>query len=342
MIQKIYYSLFSFLFCIQFANSQESLPIYSDYLSDNIYLIHPSMAGAANCNKIRMTSRNQWLGVDDAPSLQTLSYNGRIGDSKSAIGAIAYKDQNGYNSQSGVYMTYAHHLLFSRNRIDLNMLSFGISAGFLQYKLDESTFLFDGFFDPLISGGQQTATNFNVDFGFSYHYMDFYAHATVKNFLNNDGYNSEQLEYYRQNGNSYILTAGNVFSSLRNDWSYEPSIMFASVGSPYNNTYRDKFIDLNMKVYKDLDFGKVWGGVSFRGHFDGAEYINSDDQVRSQKSQYFSPIIGLDYNNFVIAYTYSYQANSIVFDNGGYHQITLGINLGCRKQKYDCNCPGIN
>ena len=44
-----------FIFSSQFINSQEGLPIYSDYLTDNYYLLHPSMAGVANSNKIRLT-----------------------------------------------------------------------------------------------------------------------------------------------------------------------------------------------------------------------------------------------------------------------------------------------
>jgi len=125
----------------KFATAQEGLPIYSDYLTDNYYLIHPSMAGVANCSKIRLTGRQQWFGQDEAPSLNTISINGRLGDSPSALGAIAFTDKNGYHSQTGAYATYAHHLMFSRNPIDLNMLSFGLSAGFIQYKLDETSFL---------------------------------------------------------------------------------------------------------------------------------------------------------------------------------------------------------
>ena len=125
------------------------------------------MAGVANCNKLRITSRKQWLDQSESPNLQTISYNGRIGDSKSGVGAIVFNDKNGYHSQTGAYLTYAHHLLFSRNRLDLNMLSFGLSAGMMQYKLDESSFLFDGF-DPLVSGITQSSTDFNLDFGFSY------------------------------------------------------------------------------------------------------------------------------------------------------------------------------
>ena len=69
----------------QSINSQEGLPIYSDYLTDNFYLLHPSMAGVSNCNKLRVTGRQQWFGNDDAPSLQTMSVNGRIGESASCF-----------------------------------------------------------------------------------------------------------------------------------------------------------------------------------------------------------------------------------------------------------------
>ena len=55
------------------------------------------------------------------------------------VGGIVYADKNGYHSNTGAYLTYAHHLMFSRNEIDLNMLSFGLSFGFIQYKLDETT-----------------------------------------------------------------------------------------------------------------------------------------------------------------------------------------------------------
>ena len=80
--------------------TQEGLPIYSDYLTDNYYLLHPSMAGISNCNKIRLTGRQQWFGQEEAPNLQTLSINGRIGETSSGVGAIVFNDKNGYHSQS--------------------------------------------------------------------------------------------------------------------------------------------------------------------------------------------------------------------------------------------------
>ena len=169
-------------------------------------------------------------------------------------------------------------------------------------------------------------------------YLDFYAHATFKNFLKNDGINSNELGIYSyDNSRTYLLSTGNVFGGFGSSWSYEPSILYA-----YKESSKESFVDINFKMYRETEFGKVWGGFSYRRSFEGAEYLALNDQVNSQKLQYITPLVGVDFENFVFAYTYSYQSNSIVFDNGGYHQITVGINLGCKKQKYDCNCPGIN
>jgi len=73
-LKKYFLIVISALF-VQFSTGQEGLPVYSDYLSDNYYLLYPSMAGIANCGKIRLTGRQQWFGQDDAPNLQTLSIN---------------------------------------------------------------------------------------------------------------------------------------------------------------------------------------------------------------------------------------------------------------------------
>ncbi|WP_452221863.1 PorP/SprF family type IX secretion system membrane protein [Lacinutrix salivirga] len=336
-LKQFYMLAFVFAIFTQLAKSQEGLPVYSDYLTDNYYLIHPSMAGVANCAKVRITGRQQWFGQDNAPKLLTASVNGRIGESQSGIGAIFYSDQNGYHSQNGAYLTYAHHILFSRNEVDLNMLSFGLSAGAIQYKLDETTFLADGP-DPLIGGIEQTATNFNVDFGFSYHLYDFYAHATIKNVLKNDGvnFNNNPGDLNFNNLRTYLVSVGNTFSNFGSDWSFEPSILFM-----YRDATEEASFDINAKAYKQMEFGKLWGGLSYRRSLDGAQFVDGTG-VSSQKLQYITPLIGVNYNDFMFAYTYSYQSNSVVFNNGGFHQITLGYNFNCRRDRYDCNCPAVN
>ena len=44
----------------------------------------------------------------------------------------------------------------------------------------------------------------------------------------------------------------------------------------------------------------------------------------------------------MFAYTYSHIIGDIKFDNGGFHQITLGIDVFCKAKEWSCNCPAVN
>ena len=317
----------------QFAFSQEGIAVYSDYLSDNYYLLHPSMAGASSCSKIRLTARQQWFGSSDAPKLQTLSFNGAVGESgKSGLGVILFSDKNGYHSLKGAKITYAHHIMFSRSTTDLNQLSFGLSAGLIQNQLDETSFDLNDF-DPIIAGVVQKATYLNVDFGASYNLLDFYAHVTVKNALlqSRDIY----TDYETDNLRRYLLSAGYVFGDSKK-LLWEPSVLFQ-----LTERTKEKAIDVNLKVYKPVDFGKLWAGLSYRRSFDGAQYVDKTT-IKNQYLQYITPLVGVNYKKFMFAYTYSHVSGKIKYDTGGFHQITLGFDFGCKKEKYDCNCPAVN
>ncbi|MES2545474.1 MAG: type IX secretion system membrane protein PorP/SprF [Bacteroidota bacterium] len=321
------------LFIFQNSFSQEGVAVYSDYLSDNYYLIHPSMAGAANCTKLRLTARKQWFGQEDAPQLQTASFNGRISD-KSGAGIIVFNDRNGYHSQTGVKLTYAYHLLFSRDEIDLNQLSFGISTALIQSRLDETDFLASADYDPVIDGTVvQKDSYINFDIGASYNYLDFYAHLTVKNAV--ETRRDIYTEYENDNLRKLIFSAGYTFGDSEK-LLWEPSIMFQSISQT-----KESSIDGNLKVYKNLEMGKLWGGLSYRRSFDGAQYA-SDSGVTTQKYGSLSALVGLNYKNFMVAYTYTKLFGEVKFTNAPFHQITLGLNLFCKPEKYHCNCPAVN
>jgi type IX secretion system PorP/SprF family membrane protein len=327
------YNKLKFLLLVLFiqltSNAQEGVPVYSDYLTDNYYLIHPSMAGAANCDKLRLTGRKQWFDQEDAPELQTLSFNGRISE-KSGAGIIVFNDKNGYHSQKGVKLTYAHHLLFSRDEIDLNQLSFGMSAGFIQSQLDETTFTD---YDPIVFGQVQKSSYFNVDLGMSYNFLNFYAHATVQGAV--ETRRALYSDFESNNLRKYLLSAGYVFGNTET-FLWEPSILFQLI-----DRTKEKLVDFNIKVHKELSVGTIWGGLSYRRSIEGAQFLTSAG-VSSQKLQYITPILGFNYKNVMLAYTYSKVSGPVLFDTGGYHQITLGMDLFCKREQYDCHCPAIN
>lgn len=321
-------------------SAQEGIPVYFDYLSDNYYLVHPSMAGIGQGGKIRLTARQQWFSVDEAPNLQTVNAHYRIRDSRSGLGAILFNDANGYHAQTGLKLTYAHHLPFGGDVRILNQLSFGISPTILQSSLDETEFR-SVVPDPAVTGSKISATYFNVDLGMSYSYQEFYAHVSILNLL------ETERELYRigradpdnvpviDNLRRYLFSVGYIFG--RGEWRFEPSTMLQ-----ITEFTQEKALDINAKVYKDVGFGTLWGGVSYRRSFDGAQFVQNG-QFGEQRLQLFTPIVGVNVNRFMFSYNYSYQSGDIRLDSGGFHQITLGYDFGPeREDRFDCYCPAAN
>ncbi len=312
--------------------AQEGLPVYFDYLADNYYLVHPSMAGIGMGGKIRLTARMQWFSVDEAPNLQTLSANYRLTDTRSGVGAIIFNDSNGYHSQTGLKLSYAHHLPFGEDIRVLNQLSLGLSAGYIQSRLDESEFV-SVIPDPIITGTDNNVSYFNMDVGASYNFMEFYTHFTVLNLLGSgrDLYTAIEFDNLRR----YVIQVGYIFG--KTEWRVEPSVLFQ-----LTEFTEEEIVDFNAKVYKDMDWGMLWGGLSYRRSFDGAQF-QTDGSFGEQRLELFTPIVGFNYNRFMFSYNYSYQSGDIRLDNGGFHQITLGYDFGPeRENRYDCFCPAAN
>ena len=341
---RLFIYLFSFFF-IANLKAQEGVPVYFDYLTENYYLVHPSMAGVNLVGgKLRTTIRKQWFDQVEAPNLQTLTADLRLSN-RSGIGVIAFNDENGYHSQKGLYLTYAHHINFNDDIVlskrpypskydEIDQLSFGLSIGGIQNSLDQTTFdLLD--FDPLISGTLETTGYFNIDVGMSYVNSKYYAHLTLKNLLfsPHDMYGDFEYDYPRDK-TSYkrlIASLGYVFYT-DTPWSFEPSTLFQ-----LSELTTEKSIDLNFKSYYKLNSGRIWAGLSFRNSFEGAEYINTTNgNVEEQRLQLITPLFGIDYKDFVFSYNYSHQFGDINFGSGGFHQITIGFNF--LRGSIDCDC----
>ncbi len=301
-------------------NAQETLPIYSDYLSDNVYLVHPAAAGIGNCGKVRLTHRSQWRGVEDAPQLQTLSIHTRVGE-KGGIGGIIFNDKNGFHSQQGFLGTYAYHINLG-HLDDANQLSFGMSVMVVQNSVDESSFLIP---DPTITQIVQSRNYINSDFGMAYHNRGFFSYFTAKNLLMSVR-NLYSERYESLNLRRYLATIGYFFGN-EESIQFEPSIMGQLIDAT-----GEKFVDFNIKAYKKFDQAQGWVGFSYRQGFDG----NKIEELR-----YFTPIIGVNFGKYMGSYTYAKQSGDYLFDDGGYHQITLGMNFGCREPRA-AGCPNIN
>ena len=344
---KIKLLLISLLSFCQVLIAQEGIPLYQDYLTSSWYLIHPAMAGAANVDQVRLTGRTQWLDADDAPSLITGSINARV-SKKVGIGFIAFSDENGNYSENGFYGTFAYHLNLSARETELHQLSFGLSFGVLQNRLDESSFSpLAVAQDPAVFGVERDETYANAEFGISYLKQNFFAHFTVKNALplgKNEFITINELE--PDNQRKFVFTTGHTFSigSDEGGISFEPSFQYVSTPE-----IGEQLIDFNGKIYKNLeDKNKIWGGIAYRNVLEGTEYTLDNVNILTQNYQTISGFMGVDYKQFVVAYTFTHQLDEVTFSDAGFHQITLGYNFGADvkaregSKRWDCNCPAAN
>ena len=89
---RLFLSIIFFL-VLNNSRAQEGVPIYFDYLTENYYLVHPSMAGVNLVGgKIRSTVRKQWFDQVEAPNLQTLTADLRLSE-RSGLGLTLFNDQ---------------------------------------------------------------------------------------------------------------------------------------------------------------------------------------------------------------------------------------------------------
>jgi type IX secretion system PorP/SprF family membrane protein len=319
----MYKRLFKYLFLVVFIlkiNAQETIPVNADYLVDNIFLIHPASAGFSNCAKLRMSHRQQWFGIDDAPQLQTLSYHSKLNTNPNVgLGALIFKDQNGAHSQLGVQATFAYHIDLTQQY--LSQLSFAISGAFAENKVNETNFiLINQIDDPVISNLVKSKNYYNVNVGMAYHYKTGYAYFTAKNLILN-AQNKETSSSQFLNLRSYLVSVGYYFDSYNErSIKLEPSTLIQ-----YNERNKIITADINLKAYKKLRNDNIlWVALSYRQSFD-----KTDIQELTQ----FSPIIGFNFKNTLFSYTFTQNTSDIKFESGGFHQLTLGFNLFCNESK---------
>jgi len=323
LMKKLFYQIYCLFFLVLVKETvAQKLPIYSDYLSDNVYLLHPTAAGIGNSSKLRFTTRQQWVGIDNAPALQTISFHSRFNyeyPRGAAYGFIAFNDRNGFQSQKGFQGTYAYHLPITVDRF-FNQLSFGLSFSLIQNQSDRTSFRNRGD----IIGGNIIATNFlNADFGVAYHYGGFSSYFSVKNLFLTQA-NNQNIN--KATGlRNFIFSFGYYFGEEK-FIQLEPSVLFQ-----LRQATGERIADLNLKAYRTFGNKQLWAAVSYRQSFDE----NTIEDLRL-----FTPIIGINFNKMMFSYTYTQQLNDIVLTNSGFHQITIGFNLWTVEPRA-AGCPNI-
>lgn len=296
-----------------------NLPVWTQYLADNDFVISPTYAGIGDNLRIRANGLTQWVGIKDAPDNQSLFADFRISN-RSGVGVSAYNDKNGNTRQKGVKFSFAHHLVI--DYYTKQYLSFGISYNINSFRIDIENFepTYDiPIVDPSITDDRAISNN-NFDIGALYRYKGFYLSLNANNVLKKD------IDKFRGIEPSLILNyqvySGYVFESKSNKKvEYEPSVFYQLFSGDRRST-----TDLNFKYRQ---YGKYddyfWAGVSYR-------FLND----QTLKPLNLGPMAGVMKNKFYFAYSYQITMNDLSGYNSGTHMITIGIDF--LQGISDCPC----
>lgn len=295
--------LFMLLAFLNGKSQELNLPSFTQYLADNPFVISPVYAGIGDHVKIRANGLTQWVGIKNAPQNQSLAADMRIHD-QSGVGVYLYNDRNGNTRQSGLKLSFAHHLVL--DKYEEQYLSFGISYNLNQFRIETENF--NGTDFGVVD--DRRLTNHNADIGILYRINGFYASFTAANLLdkNVDVFNDiEPLEL-----RNYQFFSGYKFRTFQNsDTEVEPSIFFQYFESDKRST-----TDLNLKFrfYNFEDY--YWAGISYR-------FLN--DQLLEPLN--IGPMAGIKKNNFYFAYSYQVTLNKLINYNSGTHMVTIGLDI---------------
>lgn len=273
--------------------SAQQLSMYSQYYW-NDYVINPAFTGIKNAPRVQFGYRNQWSGFQGSP--KTYTVGGHVGLNKLNMGLggmIFSDDQGGAIRQNGVMLNYSYQLKLNQH----SGLSFGVAGILNQYGFNGSQI--QNINPDATLQANVTQLTPDMNFGVVYHlnnqlFVGLAANQLVQSRLskfNTGGLNLSENQLIRH----YNLSASYV-KELNPKLDMEPYVLL-----------RSTFIkapqwELGGKVnYNKL----VFGGLSYR----------SNESVIG--------LVGVNYQNFMLAYSYDFTLSAIRNYSGGSHEILL-------------------
>lgn len=276
----------------------QQIPQYTQYMFNN-YITNPAVAGTYNYYQIRVNSRYQWVGLNDAPQTTGFSIFGPLSKKDMGWGGHVYMDVTGPTSRMGLMGSYAYNMPINNDF----RVSGGISFGLMQYKVDKSKFTLgdnatigSSTLDPTLNEVSSAITP-DATIGFyvynSLHYIGISAHQLFGQKLN---LYSNPIGINRLKQHLILCVGTRRF--LNKYYDIEPALLLKY---PFGSKFQ---FELNTKVtYKS----QMWGGISYR--FRDAIAI----------------MIGYNYKKrYIFGYSYDYSYTAIRQYQSGTHEIMIG------------------
>jgi len=274
----------------------QQLPLYSQYMFNKL-LINPAITGSENAIPIRLTARQQWVGVDNAPSTQTVSAHCRLKNETMGIGGIIFADRFGPESRIGIQANYAYILpIFNKS----TQLAFGLSFQLFQYQMDYNQLITLEENDPAINFNKKNNWLPESDFGIYLYGENYYfgisANQMIELQMKIGGEYAEMNSLKRH----YHILMG-YQTQISQTLALEPSVLAKATESTPAQ------LDINLKAIYKKDY---WAGISYR---------TSGDIVC---------LIGLTIEEFEFGFATDFATSSLSHYQSGSFELLLGYKIG--------------
>ncbi len=217
---------------------------YTQYMYNTIS-VNPAYAGSRGMFSIAALHRSQWVGLDGAPTTQTLNFHTPVSEHV-GLGLSVVNDEIGNGTNQDTYIDAAFS--YTVNTSEEGKLSFGLKAGGHLFNVDFTKLRNYGAESNLPNIDNKFSPNFGA--GIYYHTDQFYAGLSVPNFLQTEHFDSSDSNssslIAQERMNLYLIT-GYVFD-LNPNVKFKPAALVKAVkGAPLqvdlsaNFLFNDKF-----------------------------------------------------------------------------------------------------
>lgn len=303
---RLFFIITGLIICA-FSHAQE-LPVYNEYHL-NKSLINPAIVGSEPCTWFKATDRHQWLGIKEAPNIQTLSFETSLYNKKTTretdkkihgIGAYVYHDKNGAYSTLGGQVSYAYHFYISKAR----NIKLGMGAAFRIYQASLNESGLHGDFDPIITGSTSSVFQPDVSAGVFIYNQKFYTGLSFTQLLSSPNTSLNSMNPSQH----FFLMGGFLTGSEKDHLRILPSAVIKI------NTNAEKQLDLNAKA---LIGDTWWAGLSLRHNFNSLP----------GKPTAILPMIGINIGELSIGYALELTPSRMLKYNYGTHEFSLSYRL---------------
>lgn len=314
--------LFLLLFFISNKINAQQDAMFTKYMFNSLNF-NPGYAGSKEYLSMVAIYRDQWLGLDGAPTTQTLSihtpFKERVG-----VGLNISNDKIGVTGSTVGNLSYAYRVPFGKGKV-----SIGLQASFMNYRTDFGKLNYK---DPR-SNDLSFKDDVNIwapNFGAGvYYYSDkFYAGFSVPHLLKTDlNDKSESNTRWAQLYRHFYFTTGVAIPIRGESLIFKPSLLIKSVelfgdfSSSSNNRMpvgapTEFDIDLSLLFYQSL-----WVGASFRSAFEA--FIGKTSSVDSAD---FWAMFYLN-RGLRVGLAYDFTLTKLKNHNKGSFEIMLGYDF---------------